>query len=99
MLRIHPLRRLAFLAMQTGLSTWLWNNRADVGKRVKTMFKSDPIVPDPSRPIGDRFVPPVAGPGPSPFEEAKAEEATLTTVGVAVQEQAANAHVSIAIET
>jgi hypothetical protein len=99
MLRIHPVRRLAYLAMQAGLSTWLWNNRADVAKRVKTMLKGDPIVPDPSRPIGDRFVPPVAGPGPTPFEDAKAEEAPLTTLGVQLHEETANSHVSIAIET
>jgi hypothetical protein len=99
MLRIHPVRRLAYLAMQAGLSTWLWNNRADVAKRVKTMLKGDPIVPDPSRPIGDRFVPPIAGPGPTPFEDAKAEEAPLTTLGVQLHEETANSHVSIAIET
>lgn len=98
MLRIHPVRRIVYLAMQAGLSTWLWNNRADLSKRVKTMLKGDSTVPDPSRPIGDRFVPPVAGPGPTPFEEAKAEEALRPTIGVTAHEEAANSRVSIAIE-
>lgn len=94
------MRRLAFFAVQTGLSSWLWNNRADLVKRVQAKLKSgsDTPSPDTTRPIGDRFVPPIAGPGPSPFEEAKAEEAPRTTRAVAAHEAVSNAHVSIVVE-
>lgn len=57
----------------------------------------DALSPDTSRPIGDRFVPPVAGPGPSPFEAAKAEEAPPTSAAVAAQEESSNSHVSIVV--
>jgi hypothetical protein len=93
------MRRLVFLAVQTGLSSWLWNNRADLSKRAKGLLKggSDESLPDATRPIGDRFVPPIAGRGPSPFEAAKAEEAAPSNPEVAAHEQASNSHVSIAV--
>jgi hypothetical protein len=98
MSRIHPMRRLTFLAVQTGLFSWLWNNRADLTKRAKARLRGGKDGPDTTRPIGDRFVPPIAGPGPSPFEEAKAEEATPNTAGVVAHEHASNSHVSIVVE-
>jgi hypothetical protein len=94
------MRRVAMLAVQTGLFSWLWKNRGDLGKRVKTLVggrKTGPK-PDTTRPIGDRFVPPIAGRGPSSFEAAKAEEAPPTSPGVAAREQASNSHVSISVE-
>ena len=99
MSRIHPLRRLAFFAVQTGLSSWVWNNRSDLVKRAKALMGGgkDGLSPDTSRPIGDRFVPPVAGPGSSPFEAAKAEEAPPTSAAVAAQEESSNSHVSIVV--
>lgn len=98
--RIHPMRRLAFLAFQTGLSSWIWNNRGDLAKRAKSLIKGgkDDVLPDTTRPLGDRFVPPIAGSGPSPFESAKAEEALLSSPDVAAREQASNSHVSILTE-
>ncbi len=91
------MRRLAFLAFQTGLSSWIWNNRGDLAKRAKSLIKGgkDDVLPDTTRPLGDRFVPPIAGSGPSAFESAKAEEALLSSPDVAACEQASNSHVSI----
>jgi hypothetical protein len=100
MSRTHPLRRVALLIGQTAFATWAWNNRNPLMKQAKARFKNNvkDSTTDTSRPVGDRYVPPVAGPGPTSFEAAKAEEAPGLTPGVTAQAIESNAHVSIVVE-
>lgn len=89
--KIHPFRRLAWLAIETGVTSWLWRNRREVAAKLRQRSSG----PDLSRPIGDRFVPPVADRPPSPFEAARADEAPRPTADVAEHMEAAAAQYRI----
>ena len=78
--------------LEAGATSWAYNNR----KRLMAKFtKSSPAVPDTTRPLGDRFVAPVAGPPPTPFESAMADEAPPITQAVREHEHESTSHVRI----
>ena len=83
---------MIFVVLETGAASWAYNNR----KRLLAKFtKSSTAVPDTTRPLGDRFVAPVAGAPPTPFESAMAEEAAPITQAVREHEHESTSHVRI----
>ena len=88
----RPIRRMFVVVLETGAASWAYKNR----KRLMARFtKSSPPVPDTTRPLGDRFVAPVAGAAPTPFESAMAEEAAPITQAVREHEHGSTSHVRI----
>ena len=72
--------------------SWLYQHRREVMTRLGR--RAAPL-PDTTRPLGDRAVAMVPGPGPSPFQSAVADSAPRPTSAVVRQEQHSNAQTRI----
>lgn len=68
------LRPVGVLIANTAVTNWVWKNRKKLVDRVSTARRRKRLdVVDTTRPEGDRYVPAVAGPPPSPFQAALAD--------------------------
>jgi hypothetical protein len=102
--KFRPGRRLVVLAAQTGAASWLWQNRRQLGTRLRraasdVLTSVKQFVPasvsDRGRPLGERFVHPFADRAPTRCEEARADEAPSVTPAVADHMKEAASHVLI----